>query len=460
MDYRSDNRSRVFGIKVHRQRKVDPQPSEVNQPGAPAPAPPPDSTRVGETKKKAGRFRWASQGPAMFGLKLGSTLAVTAVVLGTLLGTPEGRTPTPTPTPIEVRAEPSPEIRQGVKIVRDAMKLIAPESLTREQAMSNLGHITFAVRTGPTPLRANDDGTGLQIAGGTRLSVGLNRHQLTIYAEPGVTWGVPWRPDPNIESLSFDFHTGQFSTNASGLGPDEWYQEGVLKLINRDLLPRLPEPMRRPGYDPYADPQLEQNLEQLVANFTALSSDATSRAGRHTDFSVLETPEVSFDFRVPNERRVDLGGGHTAWFAAGTRVQVHLSTSGALTDPKLSHLSISFDKPVVVGEGEGRPGMLGRLELNAIHLMPNGQLSLDYELGAEQAVDGTRALLLLAIIAMDPAGARMAGNANLSPTRMEAIRAKVNGVVDTQLEPQLVDQIRINDQAIAGLSLLRFFDIR
>lgn len=393
----------------------------------------------------------------MFGMKVGASLAATAVVLGTLLGTPEGRTPTLPTTNIEAPAEPSPELRQGVKIVRDAMRLIAPESLTRESAMSNLGYISLSVRTGREAILANEDGTGLNIPGDTRISVGLSRHSLSISTAPGVTWGVDWRPDPTIENLTYNFSTGSFSAHASGLGPDEWYRDAVVELANRDLRPRLPEAMRAPGYNPYTDPRLEQNLEQLIANFTR-TTDPQTKAPRPPDYSQLFAPEVSFDFRIPQERQVDLGGGTNAWIAANTRVSVRLSTEGSLTEAQLGHLQIQFDKPVVVGRGGDRPGLLSRLELNTIHLMPNGQLRLDYALGAEDAVDGLRALLLLTLVAAEPrAGLR---DVNLERTRMESIRAEVDRVVDQDLEPRLLEQLRINDQAIGGLSLLRFFGVR
>lgn len=450
----------VFGLGINRTRKTAATP-EVKAEGAVATGstelPPPPTVRSGEAKQPKKRFSFTAQGPLMFGLKVGASLAATAVVLGTMLGTPEGRTPVHPTTTIEAPAEPSPELRQGVKIVHDAMRLIAPESLTRESAMSNLGHISLSVRTGREAILAHEDGSGLNIPGGTRISVGLSRHSLSISTDPGVTWGVDWRPDPTIENLTFNFNTGSFSARASGLGPDEWYQDAVVELANRDLRRLLPEAMRAPGYNPYADPRLEQNLEQLIANFTR-TTDPETRAPRPPDYSRLTAPEVTFDFRIPSERQVDLGDGTNAWIAAGTRVSVRLSTEGSLTAAELGHLQIHFDKPVEIGRGADRPGLLSRMELNTIHLMPNGQLRLDYDLGAEDAVDGVRALVLLTLLAAEPrANVR---DVNLERTRMASIRAEVERVVDQNLEPRLLDQLRIHDQAIGGLSLLRFFGVR
>lgn len=416
----------------------------------------PPTVRSGEAKQGKKRFSLGAQGPWMFGLKVGASLAATAVVLGTMLGTPEGRTPVLPRTAVEAPVEPSPELRQGVKIVRDAMRLIAPDTLTRDSAMNNLGHISLSVRTGREAILAHEDGTGLNIPGGTRISVGLSRHALSISTDPGVTWGVDWRPDPTIENLTFNFNNGSFTAHASGLGPDEWYRDAVVELANRDLRPLLPAAMRTPGYNPYADPQLEQNLEQLIANFTR-TTDPVTKAPRPPDYSRLTAPEVNFSFRIPTERQVDLGDGTNAWIAAGTRVDVRLATEGSLTEAQLGHLQIHFDKPVEIGRGDDRPGLLSRMELNTIHLMPNGQLRLDYDLGAEDAVDGFRALLLLTLVAAEPrAGLR---DVNLERTRMESIRAEVERVVDQNLEPRLLEQLRIHDQAIGGLSLLRFFGV-
>lgn len=449
----------MLGSGINRARRTSATPTvELDRSSSSSTeSPRPPTVRTGQTKQEKKRFSFGTQGPLMFGLKVGASLAATAVVLGALLGTPEGRTPVQPATTIEAPAEPSPELRQGVKIVHDAMCLIAPESLSRESAMSNLGHVNFSVRTGREAILANEDGTGLNIPGGTRISVGLSRHSLSISTSPGVTWGVDWRPDPTIENLTFNFNTGSFTAQASGLGPDDWYRDAVIELSNRDLRPLLPEAMRTPGYNPYADPRLEQNLEQLIANFTR-TTDPVTKAPRPPDYSQLSAPEVNFSFRIPSERQVDLGDGTNAWIAAGTRVDVRLSAEGSLTQAQLGHLEIRFDKPVEIGRGEDRPGLLSRMELNAIHLMPNGQLSLDYGLGAEDAVDGFRALLLLTLVAAEPqVGLR---DVNLERTRMEAIRAEVDRVVDQKLEPRLLEQLRIHDQAISGLSLLRFFGVR
>ncbi len=395
--------------------------------------------------------------------RTGIGIAVAGAILGTCLGTPEGRTPQNSVPLDSVRIEApvGDHVLRGTRALDGVIQLIAPDGIDRRQALDAVGHISFSVQVTRGQLLTSDGGSsGLEIPAGTRISAYLSRHGLTFSASPHLTWRSAWAPDANIQRLTYDFSSARFTADASGFGPDFLYRNAVEENANSELTLRLPPAMRQPGYNPFADPELETNVQRMIDLLTS-TSDPDTGAARERDFAQVSAPSVSFDFTLPEERRIQLPGAEqSAWIEAGTRIDISMSTNGPIDAPQLSSLRVSFSEPVIVGKGEEKPDGFGHMDLHAFNLAANGQITLEYELGPEQAIDGVRGLFLLLAIASDARVAAQANTGSFERTRMERLRGQIQEQIDSGIEPQFADLVRRNDDLLPGLSLREFFGIQ
>lgn len=393
--------------------------------------------------------------PSLAG-RIGVGVAVTGVILGGLIGSPEARTSRGAEAPFTVTAPAGREVSEGARMFSDALRAIAPVRVERAEVLDAIGHVSFSV-TVEDGCRCDAGASKVEIAPGTRVTAELTRRGLEIGAEPAMRWVLDWAPDVEISHLTYEFTTGRFVASASGFGPDFLYTNAVIDRANTHLMALVPAEMQRPGYDPFGDPHLEANLQRIV--------DATKRAfepGLSTpstsDLALLAAPAITFDVVVPEERSVRLPGTkHTAFIAADTRAWVSVSGAGAITDPRLARLELRFSKPVEISSGTERSNGVARMDLNGIALYPGGEVTLDYDLGLEQAIDGVRALIALAAILSEPRAVGSVGR--LDPVRMESLRAEVQTKVDGDLEPALIQFVRDHDGAIRGVSLERLLGI-
>lgn len=399
---------------------------------------------------KRSRFTLRSAGASWLG-RVGVGVGVAAVVLGGLVGQPGAMTERPGPTVEQVatQAPRGDQIHKMSDALRSVGALVAP-NLTREMVAENLRNVTVSVQL-DEGLVPGPDGTGLEAPPGTRLEITLGNHGFTIRAQPAVVWHADWLPDPTVRSVSYSFRTASFTADAEGPGPDSWYESSVASAVDERLRPQLPSVMQAPGYAPFADTQLEDRLQAVVDLFVGSASE-TSRSAPSS------APGVAFSFRVPEDARVPLGDGESyAWIDEGTIVDFSTRLDGSFSDLSLRSMQVRFSQPVEIMKGEERDAILSRMELSGLTLRPNAEVSLDYRLGPEEAVDGVRALALLIAVAVEPR-ARYS-NVELRRTEMEGLRSQVQERVDGQLEPRLVDLIRDNDAAIPGISLIELFGV-
>ena len=411
--------------------------------GAAAPAPPP------------ARFSLQAAGASLVG-RAALGLAATGVILGVFLGQP-GATIQRQGIPTEelaVTTQAAP-IGQQVARVEQALARAASGVLGNEvepRALRDaLGHVDFSVRFdgGLEP-----PGEGIAIARGTRVSAHLTRWALTLQASPGVSWRVDWLPDPTLRSVTWDFGKAAFTVRAEGPGPDGIYEALIERQLDAQLRDRLPAPMRAPGYNPWTDPELEQNLQRLVDLFAGPSSSGGAPA-RPT----ATAPHLGFSVRVPEALSARLDEGEaTVHLEAGTHVRVEAETEGDFDALRLRSLRFALSgTPLRIALSGDPDALLSRIEVRSLTIRPGGQVDLDYSLGAEQAVDGVKVLVALAALLADPRLAHSSGT--LSSTRLEGLRARVQAEVDERLEPQLAALVRENDRTIPGLSLVELFGL-
>jgi hypothetical protein len=322
--------------------------------------------------------------------------------------------------------------------------------------LAEVGSVTFAVRAdrGLTAV-----GSRLEVEPGTEIAARLDRSGLSFSANPGVGFAIDWLPDATIVRVTYDFRTARFRAEATGLLPGDFYSSRLEAMANEKLVPYLPEAMRQPGYDPFADPALDANVAHLVDALAAGTEARPTSGDVDVNLSRVSAPALALEYVVGQAREVALPGTElSARFAAGTSVYVSTSTTGSIHDPHLASLEVRFSRPVVVAPAGDAPGAFERLEVSSLRLSPDAQLTMQYELGPEQVVDGLRALAVLFAVAADPRVATQVGP--MSSTRMEALRSEVQARLDTEVEPRIVALLRAHDHAIEGRSLLEFFGVR
>ncbi|MCS6760415.1 MAG: hypothetical protein MO852_16925, partial [Candidatus Devosia euplotis] len=335
--------------------------------------------------------------------------------------------------------------------LRDLSRAIRPEGLDTAEVMRALSSVSFETTLvdGLSP-----SGEGLQADPGTRLFVTMNGGGFSIRAHPAMRYNVDWRPDPTINSVRFSFHTGQFTANAEGTGPDGYYVDGVTNNLNSRLAQRLPAEMRSGDYNPWADPGLGDKIQSVI-DLIVGHAGATKPSTTEGD----SNPAFGVSFSVHDAQQIPLGDGDaTAFIEPGTRVDVRTRLNGNFSDPQLGSLNVRFSEPVGIVKGDDNDALFERMDLDAITLRPNGQVTMNYQLGPENAANGLQALVAILAVAAEPRLA-YSNDIQLRPARMERLRERVQERIDGQLEPRLVDMIRQYDDAVEGVSLSRFFGL-
>lgn len=413
------------------------------------------------------RFVGLSALPHLAG-RLAKGAAVAGVLLGAIVGTQlASPTPASAPAPIVVTAPAPTEAGRSVRTLFADVTRALPAGQSLRDVLADMGSVTFSVRAdrGLTAV-----GSKLEVGPGTEIAARLDRSGLSFSANPGVGFAIDWLPDATIERVTYDFRTARFRAEATGLLPDDFYSSRLEAMANEKLAPYLPQAMRQPGYDPFADPALDAHVAHIVDALSGGTEARPARPATGTDASPIggdvdvnlsrvSAPALSLDYTVAQAREVPLPGTElSARFAAGTRVYVSTSTTGSIRDPHLASLEVRFSQPVVVAPAGEAPGAFKRIEVSSLRLSPDAQLTMQYELGPEQVVDGLRALAVLFAVAADPRVATQVGP--MSSTRMESIRGEVQARIDTEVEPRIIALLRAHDHAIEGRSLLEFFGVR
>lgn len=374
-------------------------------------------------------------------------VAVGAAILGTMLGAPQASNRVadgPPMTQVVYEQPTGTEVSHLTNALSKVTGALAPLGVSEQEVVDALDQATLSIELDGGRLLEGE----LEIQPGTRLSINLRRNGVTISARPAMTWTVDYVADPEVRSLTYDFDSGTFHADAEGLGPDGLYEYAVESAATSELKGLMPPAMQRPGYDPWTDPDLERNVQGMVDLLKG--SDVSEVTGQ----SAVSSPRLSMWFTAPRTMRFDLPDcDYSAWLEAGTRIQVSLALDGAVDDPHLEGLHIRFaGHPVEVSKGEERDAILNKMDVHGIHVLPGGDVELDYDLGTEQAEDGFRALVTLLAVAAEP---RLAGEVHSMPrSRHDALRERVQDRIDEQVEPALADLVRAHDDAIPGVSLL------
>ncbi len=347
------------------------------------------------------------------------------------------------------RAAPGTEIPKLFDGLTQVLELLEPLGLSKEEARSSLVSISASVALPEGHLRRLDDKVSIEAEPGARLYAHVDGSGISFTLNPGLDRIVDWGIDSKINRVAYHFDTGTFTAHAEGLGPDGWHADGVQAALTNRFGPKLPSAMRAPGYAPSEDPKLAENFQQI---FEILRPNGAGSVG-HTE---LAAPGLSISLVIPKAIETSLAeGDYVARVAPGTRMDISITSSGPVHDLSLSSVSIRFSSPVEISKGTER-AIMKRLDLSGLTIRSGGEITADYELGAEGAIDGVRALAALIAVTAEP---RLANGMNLQPTRLTGVRAEISKTIDEQVEPALRSFIRTLDFDVGGSSLAKVFGL-
>ncbi len=389
-------------------------------------------------------------------------LAAGAAILGGVLGLPGASPREGAPLgQADVVAPRGTEVGALEARLDTALARVLPGTDARA-VLEQVGHVSFSLRLDRGII--GPDGNGPHAAPGTRLHATLDRSGVTFSSSPGVSWNLPWLPDPTVRSIRYDFRESAFLVRAEGWGPDELYSAEIADQLALHLKPLLPEAIRTPGYDPWRDPALSSNLQAMIDMLlrpSAGSGAASLDVAAALDPLALSAPAFELSYVVPETQTVRLADPQaSATLAAGTRIVVGAETDGRIDQPRISRVRVDFaSSPLRLVQGDDPGSVLRRLDLHAVTVRPGAELDVDYQLGAEQAADGIHALITLLAVAAEPRLVHSASGAPMSGTRFETFRGEVQGQIDAKLEPALRRLLAEHDAAIPGFSLLQLFGL-
>jgi hypothetical protein len=230
------------------------------------------------------------------------------------------------------------------------------------------------------------------------------------------------------------------------------YEHFATSAANDKLLPRLPAPMREPGYDLWADPRIEHHVQTLID--LVRSSDAGGAVSSR-DVRGLSSPSLSLSFSLGEGATLPLlDTPYDVTIQRGTRLDIYGDFTGPVTSPNLSSLTIRFNQPIEVAPRGASETSLRKIEIRSITIEPGAQIRMDYVLAPEQMVDGAKALVALFVMMAEPRAVP-----HIERTRMEGARRQVEERIDRDIEPKLAAAIRSRDGALPGLSLADVFGI-
>eukprot|EP00161_Ancyromonas_sigmoides_P000071 TRINITY_DN1004_c0_g1_i1.p1 TRINITY_DN1004_c0_g1~~TRINITY_DN1004_c0_g1_i1.p1 ORF type:complete len:491 (-),score=264.33 TRINITY_DN1004_c0_g1_i1:88-1467(-) len=343
------------------------------------------------------------------------------------------------------------------EIPHDIQQMI-PEGLPRTRAALQRAFesaslsVTLPARTIAGP------GYELKIAANTRVSVSIRAGYspgVSVSFRPHLVVDKDWVPvSVRVSSLEWSFATAQYTVRAEGTGPDSLYSWISSKVANSKFREFVPPRMRRAGYNPARDSNLEATIAELQAAAAAGSSGDSS-----TSLADLSAASVSTTFRLSSEVHLNIAE-HNAEINIPAHLGVSLSasTTGRLTAPRLSRAAIGLQGAgIEIKKSDGAFAELAGIDLRSIALLPGARLALEYDMHAAGVMQGLTALA--GIVALAGGDARGAELVNARAPRLQAVRDLIDRKVNEVAGPQIRAMIKAYDPMVPGFSLVRVFGI-
>ena len=320
------------------------------------------------------------------------------------------------------------------------------DEIGRSVESASIGGIVAETRT----LDSGSYGSVRALAG-TEVAVGIHGSTIEVTASPGFVLDLEWGPNVEIQTIRYDVDRGEFEVDATGPGPDFIYRAIATYVANHNFRDLLPADMQRSDYNPRQDPDVQAGVERMV--FSLLTGEPGPGGIR------IQNPSARATLRLDREIRVDLPDDMSLIVPRGARFQLNAAFEGPVEAPVMREVSVRSTEGITIRKNTGTFASLIGLEIHSATLRPGGQLSMDYQLLPERALnDGVSLFRLLVAGASVASGDGRGLDALSAPApnvRLESARRQVEGMIDTQVEPAIARVIREHAGAIAGVDLVR-----
>ncbi len=259
---------------------------------------------------------------------------------------------------------------------------------------------------------------------------------------------VPFWPDPDVTvtQVHWSFEDQRLSVDWSAARAVAWMSDPGAQIANAlssAIRNNVPSRMREPGYDPFSDPKLPDDLSRVVRNLTASPPDTTSAS---FEASLMLAEEV--------RRPV---GGHDLVVPSGTVTNASVNLAGGLpespSETRVSSIELAFGGGATEGAeltisvaGEDLPV----LYLDGATVHRGGAVTADYLLASEVTEAGFHAMRALASKTL-PGKLDAARDARIE--RDPELREKVNRMIDENLEPMVRELVLQHQDSIPNVDL-------
>ena len=325
----------------------------------------------------------------------------------------------------------------------------------------------------------NEDGMKVKLLDGTNIRASVNNHGVRFSFNPGVSIEKDWSPDFSFDKIYYSFEDGKFKVegDASSWG---WQKADMFDIIKgmgedkaataleKELRPKLPKKMKKPGYNISSDKDLIGTIQELQKAFgIEMDGEVQSAAEKNKknpskkDDSAQEIENLK-DFHGEVSINAPWGikaplGTDDLWvnLDEGTPLTLQLSTAGDVNSLKVNSFSLRAGKPgIVIKPSKGWAKDISEMDIHSISVGHGGKFHFDYELVPERMIDGMKALGILFAL---HSGHRV--NTNIRRTELTEIRKEIDDRLKKEVEPKFKEYILKIDPIIPGPSLKQVFGL-
>ncbi len=370
-------------------------------------------------------------------------------LLGGVPSMPEGGHAGPAPN-LALSTVPAGRLLRQPQSVADAASGALGVPITSQVLMVNASLSAGQV------LHADKDAT-IHTVENTQISARITNSYITITFSPHLLItadsGYSFVPNPDLHlySLTWDFAAQQLSWSMSA--PNYAWLGGAKARVNAALMgqvTKLPGRIRTPGYDPFADPQLPDDIKKMFTGSGGGGPLPRVSAGGATAETTLgadlKQTFGSASLVVPKGTKVTLDvvtSGGIADNPAETRIgSVALKLSGREGGAQVRLHALDVDLPLI--------------EVTGATLRTGGQVQLSYELVTEGLETAFRALV--AIEAIKSGQADQVG-ADAVDGRQPKLHALIDAAVRQHIEPLVRQLILANRGVLSGVDLAQVLGV-
>jgi hypothetical protein len=258
-----------------------------------------------------------------------------------------------------------------------------------------------------------------------------------------------YKPDTDIgvTEVTFNLKTGIIDYTYTSPNYAEWLgnPSGELGEGFKTIFGHIPADMRKPGYDPFADPDLTSKLSTIASAFSS-GGGAPAKVPTVSGINLQATATINTEIRK-GEGRLSLA------IPAGTDVEINVALEGGvpekLSDIKVSSIRINLTSPKAGPTVDLRIYNVNfpLIFLKSVVFSKGGALSFNYDLATEVVEAGFLSLLAKAA---QESGVQVGEGVSYRDPR---IRALIDDAIRKNLEPLLRDLVRANRKVIPGIDL-------